>query len=248
MTMTTTSPTLRPGEDRAVLRGLKADLILTSPPYNIGSKQPRVDGFRKHGGYDPKSYGAIRDYPDDLPEAEYQRQQRDFFLWAARHLEDDGVLVYNHKPRRRDAQMLHPGLWFLRPEVQAELQLMEEIIWDRHSTHNHSNRLMWPQTERLYVFRTASGTYPFLNHRDLPQRSDLWRIERSRAKGHNSPFPLDLAKAVIQAWSKPGDLVCDPYTGSGTTGIAALELGRRFVGAELLPRYYHHARERIEAA
>jgi DNA modification methylase len=227
---------------------LVANLIFTSPPYNIGSKSPRQDGFRKHGGYDPKSYGAIRDYPDDLPEDEYQDQQAAFFLWAARHLTNDGVLVYNHKPRRRDGRMIHPGEWFLRPEVRAELQLMEEIVWDRHSTHNHSNRLMWPQTERLYVFRTTAGTYPFLNHPDLPQRADLWQIERSREKGHNSPWPLALAKAVIQAWSKKGDLVCDPYAGSGTAGVAALVLGRRFVGAEVLPRYYDLAKRRLEAA
>ena len=40
-----------------------------------------------------------------------------------------------------------------------QLQLMEEIIWDRGSTHNHANRLFWPQTERLYVFRKADGEY-----------------------------------------------------------------------------------------
>jgi len=225
----------------------KAALIFTSPPYNIGSKQPRTDGFRKHGHYDPKSYGAIRDYPDDLSEDVYQRQQRDFLLWAAAHLIEDGVLVYNHKPRRRDGQMIHPAEWFLLPEVRAQLQLMEEPAWDRGSTHNHSNRLLWPQTERLYVFRKRDGVYPFVNRKDLPQRSDVWRIERSRVRGHNSPFPLDLARTVIQTWSFEGDLVCDPYGGSGTTGVAALELGRRFVGAELLPKYYHMAKRRLEA-
>ena len=44
------------------------DLIFTSPPYNIGSKSPRIDGQRKKGKYDPKSYGSITGYADNLPE------------------------------------------------------------------------------------------------------------------------------------------------------------------------------------
>ncbi|GAG49666.1 unnamed protein product, partial [marine sediment metagenome] len=140
---------IRLGNYADVLGEVQADLIFTSPPYNIGSKQSRKDGRRKYGEYDPKSYGAITDYPDSLPENEYQDQQEAFFLWVADHLTENGTLVYNHKPRRRNGSMIHPAAWFLRPEVTKVLTLMEEVVWDRGSTHNHSNRLMWPQTERL---------------------------------------------------------------------------------------------------
>lgn len=230
------------GDYREVLSDVTADLILTSPPYNIGSKQPRQDGYRKLGRYDPKSYGAITDYPDSLPEAEYQASQADFLRWAAGHLSKHGVLVYNHK-NRRNGKLISPYRWIDRV---PELTPMEEVVWDRGSTHNHGRQLMWPTTERLYVFRRTDGTYPFINTNMLPQRSDVWRITPDRSgTGHNAPFPIALAEAAILAWSQPGELVCDPYAGSATTGVAALRLGRRFVGSEVLPKYHRLGQERL---
>lgn len=240
---------IRHGEWNTVLSDVTADLIFTSPPYNIGSKAPRSDGNRSKGKFDRKSYGGITGYPDTLPEEEYQQQQVEFFLWAEKHLSDNGTLVYNHKPRRVKGAMIHPAAWFLRPEVTRAMTLMEEVIWDRGSTHNHSRKLMYPTTERLYVFRRAGGKYALDNTSDLPERSDVWRINRpSTTGGHACPYSNRLAEAVIKAWSKPGDVVCDPYTGSGTTAIAAASLGRRFVGSEREKKYHKLAVERVNAA
>ncbi len=226
-----------------------ADLIFTSPPYNIGSKSPRIDGRRKNGNYDPKSYGGITGYADNLPEGDYQDQQVQFLKWCVRALKDDGVLVYNHKPRRKNMGMIHPMQWLLKV---PQLQLMEEIIWDRGSTHNHANRLFWPTTERLYVFRKADGDYRFLNTADLEYRSDVWSIPLSSRKaseeGHACPFVDTLATAVINAFTSPGDLVCDPYSGSGTTAYAAQALGRNFVGSELSKSYHAQSLKRLSAA
>ena len=137
------------------------DLIFTSPPYNIGSKAPRQDGRRSSGKYDPKSYGGITGYSDSLPEDEYQQQQIDFLRWCVTALKEDGVLVYNHKPRRKNGVMIHPMQWLL---AVPDLVLMEEIIWDRRSTHNHANKLFWPTTERLYVFQESRGSLPLPEH------------------------------------------------------------------------------------
>lgn len=239
---------VRKGDYAEVLDDVVADLIFTSPPYNIGSKAPREDGLRKKGLYDPKSYGGIRDYPDTLPEQEYQDQQAQFLIWCAEHIQQNGVVVYNHKPRRKK-RLVHPAEWFLRPEVRERLTLIEEVIWDRGSTHNHSDRLMWPHTERLYVFHRTDGTYRFRNTPDLVFRSDLWKIPLSpRTNGHACPFALELAGAVVSAWSAKGDLVCDPFAGSGTTAVAARNFGRNFVGAEKLTKYCKLATRRIEAA
>lgn len=246
--MTNHTPTidLRHGTFTTVLSDVKADLIFTSPPYNIGSKAPRRDGQRKDGKFDPKSYGGITGYADTLPKDVYQKHQVEFFLWAAEHLTENGVLVYNHKPRRQNGEMIHPALWFLDPEVSLVLTLMEEVVWDRGSTHNHAKKLMWPHTERLYVFRRADGKYPLVNSAELPQRSDVWRINRpATTGGHACPFSTELATAVIAAWSKPGDLVCDPYTGSGTTAAAAFDMGRNFVGSEKLKKYHTLATKRL---
>jgi modification methylase len=238
---------LKLGAYYTVLKADRADLILTSPPYNIGSASPAKTGKRskKKGTYDPKSYRGIREYADNLPEFEYQDQQVEFLNWCASHLNEGGTVVYNHKPRRKDMRVIHPMEWILR--VPA-LTLMEEIIWDRGSTHNHSNRMMWPETERLYVLRRTDdppSTYALYNSRDLPQRSDHWYIPRAAVNGHNAPFSEEMVRAAIEAWSKPGQVVMDPYSGSGTTAVVARDTGRSFVGAELLPEYHKLAMERI---
>ena len=223
------------------------DLIFTSPPYNIGSKSPRIDGQRKKGKYDPKSYGSITGYADNLPEDEYQRQQVEFLYWAARALKDDGTLVYNHKPRRKNGVMIHPMQWLLQC---PDLTLMEEIVWDRRSTHNHANRLFWGTTERLYVFRKSEGSYRFINTDRLEFRDDHWEIplssRKATEKSHACPFSEKLTVNVIKAFTEPGDLVCDPYSGSGTTAAVAYALGRNFVGSELDRTYYKQSFNRLQ--
>jgi site-specific DNA-methyltransferase (adenine-specific) len=234
---------IKHGDYREVLTGTAYDLIFTSPPYNIGSKGKRKDGCRKLGKFDPKSFGAIQGYSDKLSEDMYQQQQIEFLIWCADHLKSNGTLVYNHKPIRHNKRLRHPAEWFL--QVQDRLVLMEEIIWDRGSTHNHDKTMMWPHTESLYVFRRTDGTYRLQNTNQLPHRSNVWRINRAQNIGHCAPFPIELAEAVIQAWSCPNDMVCDPYSGSGTTALAAKQLNRSFEGAELLRKYYKLALERI---
>jgi DNA modification methylase len=240
---------IRLGAYQATLRDQVGtiDLIFTSPPYNIGSKSPRIDGRRKDGSYDPKSYGGITGYADSLPEDEYQRQQVEFLHWAARALNDDGTLVYNHKPRRKNGVMIHPMEWLLQC---PDLVLMEEIIWDRGSTHNHANRLFWPTTERLYVFRKSEGTYRFINSDSLEFRDDHWSIplcsRKATEHGHACPFSERLTVNVIEAFTAPGDLVCDPYSGSGTTAVVAAAMGRNFIGSELSPEYYAASLTRVQ--
>lgn len=66
-------------------------------------------------------------------------------------------------------------------------------------------------------------------------------------KGHSAVFPVGLPAWFIKLLSNPGDLVLDPFCGSGTTGVASLQLGRRFIGVELKPDYFELAARRIQA-
>lgn len=68
------------------------------------------------------------------------------------------------------------------------------------------------------------------------------------SKPHPTTKPLRLMRELVALFTAPGDLVVDPFMGSGTTGIACAQLGRRFVGIELDPRYYEMACERIDRA
>ena len=67
-------------------------------------------------------------------------------------------------------------------------------------------------------------------------------------KRHPCPRSLDAVSHVVEQWVKPGVTVLDPFMGSGTTGVACANLGRKFIGIEIEPKYFDIACERIEAA
>lgn len=65
--------------------------------------------------------------------------------------------------------------------------------------------------------------------------------------GYPAPFPIELPKRLIRLYSFEGDTILDPFMGSGTTAIAAMREGRRFIGFELNKDYYDNACKRIDA-
>lgn len=83
-------------------------------------------------------------------------------------------------------------------------------------------------------------------------RHNVWHISPCKSKndrvGHPAPFPISLARDHILSWSNETDVVLDPFMGSGTTGVACLETGRRFIGIEKDPHYFAVAKSRIDKA
>ena len=237
---------LRLGNYKKVLSSIKnIDLIITSPPYNIGSKSPAITGKRKYGLFDPKSYKAITDYEDNLPEKVYQHQQHDFLMWCSKHIKENGAVIYNHKPRRKNGKFIRPHKWFPRCLVEKDY-----FIWDRGSTHNHSKEFLYHQTECFYILAKPKAKI-FFKNQDFPGGinkgvNDVWRFDRAYGNNHNAPFNQELIEHIIRCWSKEGDLICDPYSGSGTVMKAAAKLHRKFIGSELLDKYFNLAIELFE--
>ena len=81
----------------------------------------------------------------------------------------------------------------------------------------------------------------------LGVRFNVWEMpeEKSNKTGHPAVFPLQLAQDHIVSWSSPGDVVLDPFMGSGTTAVAAVRTGRSYIGFELSAEYYATAQGRI---
>jgi site-specific DNA-methyltransferase (adenine-specific) len=83
------------------------------------------------------------------------------------------------------------------------------------------------------------------------RRHNVWHVfpvMSSKDRLHPAPFPVQIARDHIITWSDEGDTVLDPFMGSGTTGVAAMNLNRRFIGIELNEEYFEIAQERIFSA
>lgn len=143
----------------------------------------------------------------------------------------------------RLASALSRDGWYLRNIITWDKPNgTPESVTDRPTT-SHEHVLMLARSEQYYydkdAVRAPSGA----------QLRSVWSIPTVPSKGgHIATFPPTLAEWPVLLSTAPGDLVLDPFIGSGTTGVAALRLGRRFVGLELNPDYMQIAKDRLGVA
>jgi site-specific DNA-methyltransferase (adenine-specific) len=110
--------------------------------------------------------------------------------------------------------------------------------------------------EYLLVFAKEDFSRPERGESDIERDEfmeatlSVWDIlpESAKRVGHPAPFPVELAARVIQLYSYVGDVVLDPFIGSGTTAVAAVRSGRRFAGFEIDKGYFDLAQERVAEA
>lgn len=227
--------TLYLGDCRDILPTLpRVDLVVTSPPYNL---------VKEGSGGSTTTFASHETryeqwYPDEVPEDEYQAQQKEIVALCLAIC--DGSVYYNHKVRyalSRRGAVYHPLDWL------RDFPLWCEIIWDRCGQLGSNTPRFAAQDERIYQF-ARPVTF------DRAGLSTIWRFPpaNSGETGHVCAFPLELPRRCIATSSHPHSTVLDPYMGSGTTGIAAVQLGRSFIGIEREPRAFDIACKRIEEA
>ncbi len=238
--------TLYLGDCTAIKPGWLADVdaIVTSPPYNqmTGLLRPPTGLWGdRTGGLGFVEAWQKDGYTDDLPEADYQRQQVALFGELAAACRPTASLFYNHQIRWRDGVCIHPVQWF-RPEGW---NLRSEIIWDRGGGMMFNARMFCRFDERiLWYCRGATWKW----NQESVGDGTIWRIAREQNKEHPVAYPDEIPLRCIRAATDAGDLVLDPFMGSGTTGAACVKLGRKFIGIEIEPRYFDIACKRIEDA
>jgi site-specific DNA-methyltransferase (cytosine-N4-specific) len=143
----------------------------------------------------------------------------------------------------RLAFALQSAGWFLRSDiVWNKPNCQPESVKDR-PTRSHEYLFLFSKSER-YVYDHKACRGP--NGRNA---RTVWDINTfALREAHFAAFPPALVKPCIALSTRSGDLVLDPFIGSGTTGVVAYELGRRFVGIELNPEYIHIAERRLNGA
>jgi site-specific DNA-methyltransferase (adenine-specific) len=242
-------------------------LVVTSPPYFVGKEYETAVTGDPH----TRAAGGDRVPTSDF---EYLQMLRDVFAECARVLEPGGRMAVNvanlgRKPYR---SLSADVISILQDDLG--LLLRGEIVW--HKADGATGSLAWGSyrsaanpvlrdiTERVVV--ASKGRFDRARPKtraaeDLPHEStlsaddfmeatlDVWRIdsESARRVQHPAPFPIELPRRLIDLYTYKGDVVLDPFLGSGTTVVAATRTERRGIGFDLDPTYVDVARMRFAA-
>ena len=226
---------LRQGDCLELMKELPSesiDLIITSPPYNLG--KTHHTGNNRFEGY--------KTYEDNMPEEEYQKWQIEVLQECFRILKHDGSLFYNHKNRIRGGVQISPYEWIFL----TDFTIKQEIVWFNGSP-NFDKCRFYPMTERIYWLTKSSKTKMVntINHHDVFGVKE-WKPQGTKNEFKRA-FPVELPQDIISCFPN-ANIVLDPFMGSGSTGVACVNTGRKFIGMELDPGYFEIAKNRIEEA
>lgn len=217
-------------------------LMVTSPPYN-----------------------ASKDYDQDLGIDEYRQLLRDTFQETYRVLVTGGRACINIANLGRKPYLpLHA--FIIADMLDLGFVMRGEVIWDKGGSASSStawgtwlsavNPVLRDVHEYILIFSKESfsrqvdqGDSTIRKEEFLESTRSIWSFPAVSAKkiGHPAPFPEELPRRLIQLYSFKGDVVLDPFCGSGTACVAAKRLGRRYVGYDINQSYLELAGERLRA-
>jgi len=244
--------TIIPGDCIAAMNALPegcADLVFADPPYNL-----QLEGELRRP--DNSRVDAVDDKWDQFATfADYDRFTREWLTAARRVLKDTGalwVIGSYHNIFRVGTILQDLGFWILNDVVWRKANPMPNFR-GRRFTNAHET-LIWAAKSREQKSYTFNYEAMKALNEELQMRSD-WHLpicagaERlknaSGDKAHSTQKPEALLHRVVLASTNAGDVVLDPFFGSGTTGAVAKRLGRHFIGIERDPAYVKLARDRI---
>lgn len=226
------------------------DLIFADPPYNLQLRDTLVRPNQT-------VVDAVDDAWDKFDDfAAYDAFTRAWLAECRRVLKDDGtiwVIGSYHNIYRVGAALMDLGYWILNDVLFAKTNPMPNFRGARFT--NATETLIWAKKSReqkRYTFnyqamKAFNDDKQMTNVWNLPICSGAERIKVDGKKAHSTQKPEALLYRVLLASSNPGEVVLDPFFGSGTTGAVAKKLGRHFIGIEREARYVEVARARIDA-
>jgi modification methylase len=234
----------------SALPAASIDMVFADPPYNL---QLGGDLFRPEGG---RVDAVDNDWDKFDSLAIYDAFSKAWLREARRILKPNGtlwVIGSYHNIFRVGTALQDEGFWILNDIIWRKVNPMPNFKGTRFT--NAHETLIWASTSEDARYTFNYRAMKTLND-ELQMRSD-WsfpicggqeRIKRNGTKAHPTQKPEALLYRILLACTKPGDVVLDPFFGTGTTGAVAKRLGRNFIGIEREPTYVDVALERIAAA
>ena len=213
----------------------------------------------------PPYPNAERDY-GVWHSSEYIEKMAPFIEAAKKVLRDDGFLVINVKANREKAtsrvaskrSLIVEKLAILLEENWG-LHCVDIEIWVKENPAPTGLRVAcqdaYEQTYRDYEYKPRGNGLTYVRKNKMIQPNPLGALPKNIISGgvsasvqdHQAVQPLYLPEKYIKATTAEGDVVLDPWMGSGTTGVAALQLNRKFVGYDIMPEYVTFSDNRLKA-
>lgn len=210
------------------------DLVVTSPPYNL--KNSTGNGMKDGRGGKWSSAALLNGYShydDCMPHDKYVKWQRACLEEMMRVINDHGAIFYNHKWRVQN------GLLQDRQDIVSGFPVRQIIIWRRKGGINFNAGYFLPTYEVIYLIAKKN----FKLAKKANAHGDIWEFTQDMNNPHPAPFPEALIERIIS--STNADVILDPFMGSGTTGVIAKKLGRKYIGIDISPEYCKMAEDRI---
>lgn len=205
-----------------------------SPPYN-----KHRNGKKSHmskawaGALLAEGYAT---YSDDMPHDAYVAWMKAVLTECWRVLRDDGVIFFQHKDQHSKGRLLTPD-----ELIPDDLIVHQRLIWDRcGSSMNFNTSFLRPTFEYIHVI--AKPKFKFGVCGTVPA---ILKIEPDYGNDHPAPFPVALPQTIFKALGPDHDLVVDIFSGSGSTGVAAMAEGMDYIGVELSAEYNAKAAVRL---
>jgi site-specific DNA-methyltransferase (adenine-specific) len=211
-----------------------ADIIITSPPYNL--KNSTGNGMKDGRGGKWANAALQKGYShhdDCMPHDEYVKWQRECLTEMMRIIPEDGAIFYNHKWRVQN------GLLQDRQDIVSGFPVRQVIIWRRKGGFNFNPGYFVPTYEVIYLIAKSK-------FRLAPKANglgDVWEFTQEMGNDHPAAFPVDLIDRMVS--STTAKIILDPFMGSGTTALSAMNHKRGFIGIDLSPEYCDMAVDRI---
>lgn len=248
--------------DKLIEEGITVNLTVTSPPYdNLRNYQDesvwnyqvftevadRLIKLTKEGGI---IVWVVGDACLNGGETGSSFKQALYFKEHGMKLHDTMIYEKNSSsfPARRDSkrytQIFEYMFVFTKGKIRDDITLLADKPnkWAGHT--NWGKLTSYTKEEKIESTKEKIKPVP-----DFSLRNNIWKYTTSIKKDrttHPAIFPEQLAEDHIKSWSNEGDIIFDPFMGSGTTGKMALLNKRKFIGIEIVEAYYNEAKERIE--
>ena len=216
------------------------DLVITSPPYNMNL---RISNGKYCSRQIVKEISTkYEDFADNLPIDEFYEFHKQVLTELLRV---SNLVFYNIQIVTGSKRA------FFKLIGDFSDSLKEVIVWDKgYGQPAMKEQVLNRRSELLLVFEKD---YPISRQFKTATfgrgtLDDVWLVQRERNKSsarHGATFPEKLVEIIVENFSKIGDVVYDPFLGTGTTAFVANKLGRNFVGSEISAEYVEIAEKRI---